>query len=140
MAVGLILTAQQAEQALQAAAPTSSPSGARRSSIRTGRCTPRRARRRSAIRAWPQQYGWWLTRRESLLESWECADEDDHGCRRRDGESASPASPAEAAADPERVIPQKARDVVYAASSFRSSAWRARRRSIAARPSSERRG
>jgi 2,4-dienoyl-CoA reductase-like NADH-dependent reductase (Old Yellow Enzyme family) len=70
MAVGLILTAQQAEQALQEG---------RADLIAVGREAlfdpnwPLHAA--AALGAdpefahWPQQYGWWLTRRESLLKS-----------------------------------------------------------------------
>jgi 2,4-dienoyl-CoA reductase-like NADH-dependent reductase (Old Yellow Enzyme family) len=68
MAVGLILTAQQAEQALQEG---------RADLIAVGREAlfdpnwPLHAA--AALGAdpefaqWPQQYGWWLTRREQLL-------------------------------------------------------------------------
>ena len=70
MAVGLILTAQQAEQALQEG---------RADLIAVGREAlfdpnwPLHAA--AALGAdpefaqWPQQYGWWLTRRETLLKS-----------------------------------------------------------------------
>ncbi|HEY7239014.1 MAG TPA: NADH:flavin oxidoreductase/NADH oxidase [Burkholderiales bacterium] len=70
MAVGLILTAQQAEQALQEG---------RADLIAVGREAlfdpnwPLHAAVALGTDAdfahWPQQYGWWLTRRESLLKS-----------------------------------------------------------------------
>jgi 2,4-dienoyl-CoA reductase-like NADH-dependent reductase (Old Yellow Enzyme family) len=69
MAVGLILTAQQAEEALQAG---------RADLIAVGREAlfdpnwPVHAARELGLdpdfAQWPQQYGWWLTRRESLLK------------------------------------------------------------------------
>ena len=69
MAVGLILTAQQAEEALQAG---------RADLIAVGREAlfdpnwPLHAARALGVdpefALWPQQYGWWLTRRESLLK------------------------------------------------------------------------
>jgi 2,4-dienoyl-CoA reductase-like NADH-dependent reductase (Old Yellow Enzyme family) len=68
MAVGLILTAQQAEEALQAG---------RADLIAIGREAlydpnwPLHAARELGVdpeyAQWPQQYGWWLTRRESVL-------------------------------------------------------------------------
>jgi 2,4-dienoyl-CoA reductase-like NADH-dependent reductase (Old Yellow Enzyme family) len=70
MAVGLILTAQQAEQALQEG---------RADLIAVGRealFDPNWPLHAAAalgadpeFAGWPQQYGWWLTRRESLLKS-----------------------------------------------------------------------
>jgi 2,4-dienoyl-CoA reductase-like NADH-dependent reductase (Old Yellow Enzyme family) len=69
MAVGLILTAQQAEEALQAG---------RADLIAIGREAlydpnwPLHAARELGVdpdyAQWPQQYGWWLTRRESALQ------------------------------------------------------------------------
>jgi 2,4-dienoyl-CoA reductase-like NADH-dependent reductase (Old Yellow Enzyme family) len=69
MAVGLILTATQAEEALQAG---------RADLIAIGREAlydpnwPLHAARELGVDLeyahWPQQYGWWLTRRESLLK------------------------------------------------------------------------
>ena len=69
MAVGLILTPQQAEEALQ-------PGSADLIAIgREALYDPNwPAARRAALGAdpefarWPQQYGWWLTRREALLK------------------------------------------------------------------------
>jgi 2,4-dienoyl-CoA reductase-like NADH-dependent reductase (Old Yellow Enzyme family) len=68
MAVGLILTPQQAEEALQAG---------RADLIAIGREAlydpnwPLHAALALGVdpefAQWPQQYGWWLTRRESLL-------------------------------------------------------------------------
>jgi 2,4-dienoyl-CoA reductase-like NADH-dependent reductase (Old Yellow Enzyme family) len=69
MAVGLILTPQQAEEALQAG---------RADLIAVGREAlfdpnwPVHAAQALGVdpefALWPQQYGWWLTRRESLLK------------------------------------------------------------------------
>ena len=69
MAVGLILTPQQAEEALQAG---------RADLIAIGRealYDPNWPAHAAAVlgadphfERWPQQYGWWLTRRESLLK------------------------------------------------------------------------
>jgi 2,4-dienoyl-CoA reductase-like NADH-dependent reductase (Old Yellow Enzyme family) len=68
MAVGLILTPQQAEEALQAG---------RADLIAIGREAlfdpnwPHHAALALGVDAefsqWPEQYGWWLTRRETLL-------------------------------------------------------------------------
>jgi len=69
MAVGLILTALQAEEALQAG---------RADLIAVGREAlydpnwPLHAAHELGVdpeyARWPEQYGWWLTRRESLLK------------------------------------------------------------------------
>ena len=69
MAVGLILSAQQAEEALQ---------GGRADLIAIGREAlydpnwPQHAARELGVdpdyQLWPEQYGWWLTRRESALK------------------------------------------------------------------------
>jgi 2,4-dienoyl-CoA reductase-like NADH-dependent reductase (Old Yellow Enzyme family) len=69
MAVGLILSATQAEEALQAG---------RADLIAIGREAlydpnwPAHAARELGVdpeyAMWPEQYGWWLTRRESVLK------------------------------------------------------------------------
>jgi 2,4-dienoyl-CoA reductase-like NADH-dependent reductase (Old Yellow Enzyme family) len=69
MAVGLILTPQQAEEALQTG---------RADLIAIGREAlydpnwPQHAARALGVdpdyKLWPEQYGWWLTRRESVLK------------------------------------------------------------------------
>ena len=68
MAVGLILTAQQAEEALQAGRADLIAIG--REALYDPNWPLHAARELGAdpeYAQWPQQYGWWLTRRESLL-------------------------------------------------------------------------
>jgi 2,4-dienoyl-CoA reductase-like NADH-dependent reductase (Old Yellow Enzyme family) len=68
MAVGLILTAQQAEQALQAGCADLIAIG--REALYDPNWPLHAARELGAdpeYAQWPQQYGWWLTRRESAL-------------------------------------------------------------------------
>ena len=68
MAVGLILTAQQAEEALQAGRADLIAIG--REALYDPNWPAHAAAALGAdpeFRSWPVQYGWWLTRRESLL-------------------------------------------------------------------------
>ena len=68
MAVGLILTAQQAEQALQAGRADLIAVG--REALYDPNWPLHAAQALGAdpeMQRWPVQYGWWLTRRESLL-------------------------------------------------------------------------
>src|SRR3954469_14940172 len=68
MAVGLILTAQQAEEALQAGSADLIAVG--REALYDPNWPLHAAQALGAdpqMEAWPVQYGWWLTRRETLL-------------------------------------------------------------------------
>jgi 2,4-dienoyl-CoA reductase-like NADH-dependent reductase (Old Yellow Enzyme family) len=68
MAVGLILTAQQAEEALQAGRADLIAVG--REALYDPNWPLHAAQALGAdpqMERWPMQYGWWLTRRESLL-------------------------------------------------------------------------
>jgi hypothetical protein len=143
MAVGLILTAQQAEQALQEG---------RADLIAVGRealfdpnwplhAAPRSAPIRNCAHGRSSTAGGSPARESLLARAWECADEVDPDVEEADGKAHRALRQAETAADPERVDPAaSARRRLCAQAPFGHRPGGARRRSTPARPSSARRG